>query len=103
MDGFLGIEEYLVVASLLFCVGLLGVLLRRNLLVILMCLELMLNAVNLALVAFARYYGNMDGVLLTFFTITVAAAEVALGLAILVALYRKRKSIFLEDLNLLGR
>ena len=103
MDGFLGIEEYLVVASLLFCVGLLGVLLRRNRLVILMCLELMLNAVNLALVAFARYYGNMDGVLLTFFTITVAAAEVALGLAILVALYRKRKSIFLEDLNLLGR
>ena len=68
-----------------------------------MCLELMLNAVNLALVAFARYYGNMDGVLLTFFTITVAAAEVAVGLAILVALYRKRKSIFLEDLNLLGR
>ena len=103
MDGVLGIEEYLVVASILFCIGLLGVLLRRNVLLILMCLELMLNAVNLALVAFARYHGNMDGVILTFFAITVAAAEVAIGLAILVALYRKRKSIFLQDLNLLGR
>ena len=103
MDGVLGIEEYLVVASILFCIGLLGVLLRRNVLLILMCLELMLNAVNLALVAFARYTDNMDGVILTFFAITVAAAEVAIGLAILVALYRKRKSIFLQDLNLLGR
>ncbi|MBL62127.1 MAG: NADH-quinone oxidoreductase subunit NuoK [Opitutae bacterium] len=103
MDGVLGIEEYLVVASILFCIGLLGVILRRNVLLILMCLELMLNAVNLALVAFARYSGNMDGVILTFFAITVAAAEVAIGLAILVALYRRRKSIFLQDLNLLGR
>ena len=103
MDGVVGIGEYLIVASALFCIGLLGVLVRRNSLIVLMCLELMLNAVNLALVAFARYNGNMDGVILTFFTITVGAAEVAVGLAILVALFRKRKSLMFEDLNLLGR
>ena len=93
MDGVVGLGEYLIVSSALFCVALLGVLLRKNVLLVLMCLELMLNAVNLALVAFARYNGNMDGVILTFFTITVGAAEVAIGLAILVALYRKRKSL----------
>ena len=103
MDGVVGIGEYLTVASALFCIGLLGVLVRRNALLVLMCLELMLNAVNLALVAFARYNGNMDGVILTFFTITVGAAEVAVGLAILVALFRKRNSLSFEDLNLLGR
>ncbi|MBO94169.1 MAG: NADH-quinone oxidoreductase subunit NuoK [Opitutales bacterium] len=103
MDGVVGIGEYVAVASALFCIGLLGVLVRRNALIVLMCLELMLNAVNLALVAFARYNGNMDGVILTFFTITVGAAEVAVGLAILVALFRKRKSLLFEDLNLLGR
>ncbi|MBG29138.1 MAG: NADH-quinone oxidoreductase subunit NuoK [Opitutae bacterium] len=103
MDGIVGLGEYLAVASALFCIGLLGVLIRRDALLMLMCLELMLNAVNLALVAFARYYANMDGVILTFFTITVAAAEVAIGLAILVALYRKRKSLLVQDLNLLGR
>ena len=103
MDGVVGVGEYLAVASALFCVGLLGVLIRRNALLMLMCLELMLNAVNLALVAFARYNGNMDGVILTFFSISVAAAEVAIALAILVALYRKRKSILLQDFNLLGR
>ena len=103
MDGVVGIGEYLAVASALFCLGLLGVLVRRNALIVLMCLELMLNAVNLVLVAFARHNDNMDGVILTFFTITVAAAEVAVGLAILVALYRKRKSLFFQDLNLLGR
>ena len=103
MSGAIGIGAYLTVASVLFCVSLLGVLLRRNALLVLMCLELMLNAVNLALVAFARYNGNMDGVILTFFTITVGAAEVAVGLAILVALYRKRKSLFFQDLNLLGK
>jgi len=103
MDGIVGVGEYLAVASALFCIGLLGILIRRNALLMLMCLELMLNAVNLALVAFARYYANMDGVILTFFTITVAAAEVAIGLAILVALYRKRKSLLVQDLNLLGR
>ena len=103
MDGVVGIGEYLAVASTLFCIGLFGVLVRRNALLILMCLELMLNAVNLALVAFARYHGSMEGVILTFFTITVAAAEVAVGLAILVALFRRRKSLLLHDLNLLGR
>ena len=93
----------LYLSAFLFSIGTYGVLARRNILVVLMSLELMLNAVNLVLVAFARHNDNMDGVILTFFTITVAAAEVAVGLAILVALYRKRKSLFFQDLNLLGR
>src|SRR2546427_12099753 len=74
-----GLEHYLTVSALLFCLGLLGVLLRRNLLVIYMSLELMLNAANLALVAFSRFNGHLDGQVMVFFIITVAAAEVAVG------------------------
>ena len=99
----LTLNWYLSLSAVLFVIGVLGVLLRRNAIVIFLSIELMLNAVNLALVAFARYNGNMEGVILTFFSISVAAAEVAIGLAILVALYRKRKSLLLQDLNLLGR
>ncbi len=94
-----GLEHYLVVSVALFCLGLLGVIVRRNLLVIYMSLELMLNAANLALVAFARYNNNLDGQVLVFFLITVAAAEVAVGLALIVALYRKRQSAQVEDLT----
>ena len=93
-----GLEHYLVVSALLFCVGLLGVVARRNLLVIYMALELMLNAANLALVAFSRYHQNLNGQVMVFFIITVAAAEVAVGLALIVALYRKRQSAHVEDL-----
>src|SRR2546430_16712840 len=85
-----GLEHYLVVSVLLFCLGLLGVIVRRNLLIIYMSLELMLNAANLALVAFSRFTNNLDGQVFVFFVITVAAAEVAVGLALIVALYRKR-------------
>ena len=81
------------------CLGLLGVILRRNLLVIYMSLELMLNAANLALVAFSRFNNRLDGQVLVFFIITVAAAEVAVGLALIVALYRKRQSAHVEDLT----
>ena len=97
----IGLEHYLAVSALLFCVGLLGVLVRRNLLVVYMSLEMMLNAANLALVAFSRFSNNLDGQVMVFFIITVAAAEVAVGLALLVALFRKRQSIHVEDLTTL--
>jgi NADH-quinone oxidoreductase subunit K len=93
------LEHYLAVSGILFCLGLLGVILRRNLLVMYMGLELMLNAANLALVAFSRYNNKLDGQIFVFFVITVAAAEVAVGLALIVALYRKRQSAHVEDLT----
>lgn len=95
----IGINEFILTASLLFFIGFLGVILRRNTLVVYMSLELMLNAINLALVAFSRYNQTMDGALFVFFIMTVAAAEVAVGLAIIVMLYRKRETIALGDLN----
>ena len=94
-----GLEHYLTVSALLFCLGLLGVIVRRNLLVIYMSLELMLNAANLALVAFSRFNGHLNGQVMVFFIITVAAAEVAVGLALIVALYRKRQTAHVEDLT----
>jgi NADH-quinone oxidoreductase subunit K len=94
-----GLEHYLTVSFLLFALGLLGVIMRRNLLVIYMSLELMLNAANLALVSFSRFNDKLDGQVLVFFIITVAAAEVAVGLALIVALYRKRQSAHVEDLT----
>jgi NADH-quinone oxidoreductase subunit K len=95
------LEHYLVVSVALFCLGALGVIVRRNLLVIYMSLELMLNAANLALVAFSRYHNNLNGQVMVFFIITVAAAEVAVGLALIVALYRKRQTAHVEDLTAL--
>src|SRR5438132_5302366 len=93
------LQHYLVVSFLLFALGLLGVIVRRNLLVIYMSLELMLNAANLALVAFSRFTNNLDGQVFVFFVITVAAAEVSVGLALIVALYRKRQTAHVEDLT----
>ncbi len=98
-----GLNAFILVAGLLFAVGVLGVILRKNTLVIYMSLELMLNAVNLALVAFSRYNGTMDGNLFVFFIITVAAAEVALGLAIIVALFRLRQTVMVDQLTSLSR
>jgi NADH-quinone oxidoreductase subunit K len=94
-----GLQHYLAVSFLLFALGLFGVIIRRNVLVIYMSLELMLNAANLALVAFSRFNNNLDGQVFVFFTITVAAAEVAVGLALIVALYRKRQTAHVEDLR----
>ena len=94
-----GLDHYLTVSALLFCLGLLGVIVRRNLLVIYMSLELMLNAANLALVAFSRFNGHLNGQVMVFFIIAVAAAEVAVGLALIVALYRKRQTAHVEDLT----
>src|SRR5258708_40039230 len=95
------LQQYLIVSALLFAVGLLGVIARRNLLVIYMCIELMLNAANLALVAFSRFTNNLDGQVFVFFVITVAAAEVSVGLALIVALYRKRQTAHVEDLTMM--
>jgi NADH-quinone oxidoreductase subunit K len=94
----IGLEHYLIASAALFCLGLLGVILRRNLLIIYMSLEVMLNAANLALVAFSRFNGNLDGQIMVFFIITVAAAEVAVGLALIVALYRKKQTAHVEEL-----
>jgi NADH-quinone oxidoreductase subunit K len=94
-----GLEHYLVVSALMFCLGLLGVITRRNLLVMYMSLELMLNAANLALVSFSRFNNNLNGQIMVFFIITVAAAEVSVGLALIVALYRKRQTAHVEDLT----
>jgi NADH-quinone oxidoreductase subunit K len=94
-----GLEHYLVVSALLFSLGLLGVILRRNVLIMYMSLELMLNAANLALVAMSRFNDNLNGQVMVFFIITVAAAEVAVGLALIVALYRRKQSAHVEDLT----
>ena len=98
-----GLNAFILVAGLLFAIGMFGVILRKNTLVIYMSLELMLNGVILALVAFSRYNGTMDGNLFVFFLITVAAAEVALGLAIIVALFRLRQSVMVDQLTSLSR
>ncbi|MCH2591544.1 MAG: NADH-quinone oxidoreductase subunit NuoK [Pedosphaera sp.] len=92
------LNHYLLVSGALFAIGLLGVIVRRNLLIIYMSLELMLNAANVALVAMSRFNGNLDGQVMVFFIITVAAAEVSVGLALIVALYRKRQTADVEDL-----
>lgn len=94
-----GLSHYLVVSAILFALGLVGVISRRNLLVIYMSLELMLNAANLCLVAFSRFTNNLDMQVFVFFVITVAAAEVSVGLAMIVALYRKRQTANVEDLT----
>ena len=86
---------------ILFVIGAVGVLVRRNAMVIFMCIELMLNAVNLAFVAFARQHGTVDGQVIAFFVMVVAAAEVVVGLAILMAIFRTRRSASVDDANLL--
>jgi NADH-quinone oxidoreductase subunit K len=92
---------YVFLAVILFVIGGVGVLVRRNAIVIFMCVELMLNACNLAFVAFSRLHGNLDGQVVAFFVMVVAAAEVVVGLAILMAIYRARKSASVDDANLL--
>ena len=93
------LNAYLLVSALLFVLGFFGVLLRKNTLVIFMCLELMLLASTLALVAFSRFNGTLDGNVFVFFILTIAAAEVAVGLAIIVALFRRRLTVQVEELN----
>ena len=92
---------YVALSAVLFTMGVLGVLIRRNPLVIFMSIELMLNAANLALVAFGRRHGSMEGQALVFFVMAVAAAEVAVGLAIIVAIFRVRRRLSVDDLSLM--
>jgi len=92
---------YLYLSAVLFSIGALGVLIRRNSIVVFMCIELMLNAVNLSLVTFSRINGNLDGQVIAFFVMIVAAAEVVVGLAIIVTIFRTRRSASVDDPNLL--
>ena len=99
------LNDYLLVSGLLFAIGLAGVVMRRNIIIVFMCLELMLSAANLTLVAFSRFNPTPNGLpdyngqMLVFFVITVAAAEVAVGLAIIIALFRARRTVHVDDLD----
>jgi NADH-quinone oxidoreductase subunit K len=95
------LTHYLVLAAILFTIGAVGVLVRRNAIVVFMCVELMLNSVNLTLVTFARATGTVDGQIMAFFVMVVAAAEVVVGLAIIMSLFRTRRSASVDDANLL--
>jgi NADH-quinone oxidoreductase subunit K len=93
------LSHYLTLSVILFVLGAAGFVLRRNIISVFMCIELMLNAVNLAFMAFSRYLGSLEGQIFVFFVIVVAAAEAAVGLAIIIAVYRNRESLNIEDLD----
>lgn len=95
------VTPYLILSAILFTIGCTGVLIRRNAIVVFMCVELMLNAGNLALVAFSRLHGNLDGQVTAFFVMVVAAAEVVIGLAIIMTIFRTRRSASIDDASLL--
>ncbi len=95
------LEYYLILSVILFSIGVAGVLTRRSIIVLLMCVELMLNSVNLSLIAFSQYIGDAHGQVLVLFVMAIAAAEAAVGLAIVIALFRLKKSVNIEDINLL--
>jgi NADH-quinone oxidoreductase subunit K len=95
------LNHYLILSALVFAIGVLGVLVRRNLIVILMSIELMLNAVNLTFIAFARFLGSTEGQVIVFFVMAVAAAEAVVGLAIIIAVYRHRQTLDPQELQLL--
>ncbi|MDO8445354.1 MAG: NADH-quinone oxidoreductase subunit NuoK [Deltaproteobacteria bacterium] len=95
------LEHYLVLSAILFGIGAIGVLVRRNAIIIFMSIELMLNAVNLSLVAFSRQLNSMDGQVFVFFIMTVAAAEAAIGLAIMVSLFRNKETLNVDEINLM--
>ena len=97
----LPVDWYLIVSAILFTIGVIGVLIRRNPLIIFMSIELMLNAVNLSFVTFSRYLDSVDGQMFVFLVLTVAAAEVVVGLAIIVSIFRTRRNIDVDDMNAL--
>lgn len=100
MNG-IPLEYYLILSAVIFLIGSIGVLTRRNAIVIFMCIELMLNAVNLTLVGFSQYMGDSAGQILVLMVMTVAAAEAAIGLAIVLSLFRNKQTIYLDEINLL--
>jgi NADH-quinone oxidoreductase subunit K len=95
------LSHYLIVSALLFAIGTAGVFLRKNVITILLSIEIMLNAVNLSFVAFGRYAGTVDGQIITFFVMTVAAAEAAVGLGIILAFYRNKETVNIDEMNLM--
>jgi NADH-quinone oxidoreductase subunit K len=97
----LDLNFFLVLSSTIFCIGAVGVLVRRNAIIIFMCIELMLNAINLSLVSFSSFLGSDNGQIFVFFVMTVAAAEAAVGLAILISLYRNKESLNIDKINIL--
>ncbi len=97
----IGVYHYMSVAAILFAMGTYGVLTRRNAIVIFMCIELMLNSVNLTFIALSKHLGSMDGQIFVFFVMTVAAAEAAVGLALMITFFRNRESIDVEQFNLM--
>ena len=99
----MSLDNYLYLSAILFTIGAVGVVVRRNAIVVFMCIELMLNAANLSLVTFARINGTLDGQVIAFFTMVVAACEVVVGLAIIVTIYRSRRAASIDDASLLKR
>lgn len=97
----MNLSYFLLLALLLFSIGVTGVLIRRNAIIVFMCIELMLNSVNLVFVAFSSFLGNINGQIFVFFIMTVAAAEAAIGLAIIIALFRNKETINIDEINIL--
>ncbi len=95
------LDYYLVLSAFMFCVGVLGVVVRRNAIIVFMSIELMLNSVNLSLIAFSSFLGDPTGQMLVFFVMTVAAAEAAVGLAIIIALFRNKQTVNIDEINIL--
>ena len=98
---FVPLNYYLTVSAVLFTIGVVGVLTRRNAIIVFMCVELMLNSVNLTLIAFSAYLGNSTGEILVFFVMAVAAAEAAVGLAIIIALFRNKQTLNINEINIM--
>jgi NADH-quinone oxidoreductase subunit K len=101
MNETVTVNWYVALGALLFAIGAIGVLVRRNTIIVFMCIELMLNSANLVFVAFARQFGDINGQIFVFFVMTVAAAEVAVGLALIVAIFRSKNSISIDEISLL--
>lgn len=97
----ISLNLYLIVAAILFITGVIGVLVRRNAIIIFMCIELMLNSINLTLVAFSSFLGNIQGQIFVFIVMTVAAAEAAVGLAIIISLFRNKATLNIDEINIL--
>ncbi|MBE9485572.1 MAG: NADH-quinone oxidoreductase subunit NuoK [Desulfuromonadales bacterium] len=97
----ISVHHYLLLSAILFCIGIFGVLTRKNAIVIFMCIEVMLNSVNLTFIALSRHVGNMDGQIFVFFVMTVAAAEAAVGLALIIAFFKNKESVDVDDFNML--
>lgn len=101
INGMVPLSWYLILSTILFTIGVVGVLVKRNPIVIFMCIELMLNAVNIAFIAFGRYLGNAGGQMFAIFVMAVAAAEVAVGLGILITIFRSRENINVDEVNIM--